>query len=91
VDVAVEALALGLEALEHPLGDLDRLVTALRVRRHPASAQEGRTGLDVADRKLELLQPAEGEPARLVWLTADAGLQLRVPLVGPLETLDLYA
>ncbi|HEY8656146.1 MAG TPA: hypothetical protein VIN34_05380 [Candidatus Limnocylindria bacterium] len=45
----------------------------------------------MADRKLELLQPAEGEPARLVWLTADAGLRLRVPLVGPLETLDLYA
>jgi len=46
----------------------------------------------VADRQLQLLQPAEGELARLVGLPAGgAGLRLGAPLVGALEPLDLLA
>ena len=65
--VPVQPLALGLEALEDPLGDgRDLVLGVAALRLGPGAAEVGGARLDVADRELELLQPAERAPAGLV-------------------------
>jgi hypothetical protein len=70
VHIAVQSLALGLEALEDALGDGDDLFL-LGVRREldAGAAQVRGARLDVADRELQLLQAAERALRSLVWFT----------------------
>jgi len=92
VHVAVQALALGLEALEDALRDRDDLLLlVVRLELDPGAAEVRGAGLDVGDRELQLLQPAEGALRRLVRLTRRARLPLGALLVGLLELLDLLA
>jgi len=89
MDVAVQALALRLQALEDPLSPFDGLVLDLGIRGCPGAGEIGRARLDVADRELELLQPAEGDLTGLVGLAGRPRLRFRPPLVGALEAFDL--
>src|SRR5256714_14140407 len=67
VHVAVEALPLGLEALEHAHRDAADLLLVIVAGRLDAGPTEVRGArFDVADRQLELLQPAEGALRRFV-------------------------
>ncbi|HEV2011538.1 MAG TPA: hypothetical protein VGS17_10995 [Candidatus Limnocylindria bacterium] len=91
MDIAVQSLALGLEALEDALRDGDELPVLFTLWLDAAAAQVRGARLDVADRELQLLQPAEGALAGLVRLARDARLALRALLVGALELLDLLA
>lgn len=88
--VAIEPLALGLEALEDALGDGDDLLLLVVRRELDAGAAEVcGAGLDVADRELQLLQPAERALRGLVRLARRFGLTLGALRVGLLESLDL--
>lgn len=91
MDVAIQPLALGLEALEDALRDGDELPVLFTLWLDAAAAEVRGARLDVADRELQLLQPAERALARLVRLAGDARLALRALLVGALELLDLLA
>ncbi len=90
--IAVQPLALGLEALEDALGDGDDLFL-LVVRREldPGATEVCGARLDVADRELQLLQAAEGALRSLVRFTRGARLTLGTLLVRLLEPLDLLA
>src|SRR5437762_3171088 len=88
--VAVEALALGLEALEHAhrdAADLLLVIVAGRLDAGPAKVRGAR--LDVTDRQLQLFQPAEGALRRFVRRARGTRLRFRALLVGALELLDL--
>jgi hypothetical protein len=92
VHIAVQPLTLGLEALENALRDSDDLLllgVGLEVDARAAEVRGAR--LDVADRELQLLQPAERALGRLVGLARRARLTLGALLVGLLELLDLLA
>jgi len=90
--VAIEPLALGLEALEDALRDGDDLLLLVVRRELDAGAPEVRRArLDVADRELQLLQPAERALRGLVRLARGARLALGALRVGLLEPLDLLA
>src|SRR5438876_6306584 len=90
VHVAVESLALGLEALEDALGDGDAgLLLLVELRRDARAAKVRGARLDVADRELELLQPAERALRGFVGGARRARLRLRALLVGLLELLAL--
>src|SRR2546423_1290474 len=56
VHVAVETLSLGLEAAEHALCDLHRLVVGIRRWIDPRTEEIGGARLDVLDHKLQLLE-----------------------------------
>jgi hypothetical protein len=89
VDVPVQPLALRLEALEDALRDGDELLVLFALRDDATTAEVRRARLDMADRELQLLQPAERALARLVRLAGRARLAFRPLLVGALELLDL--
>jgi len=92
VHVAVEPLALGLEALEDALGDGDDLLLlVVRLELDAGAAEVRGARLDVADRELQLLQPAERALRGLVRLARRFGLTLGALRVGLLEPLDLLA
>src|SRR5258708_4460708 len=92
VDVAVQPLALRLEALEHPLRDgRDRILLLPAPRLPPAAAEVRGARFDVTDRELKLLEPAKCALARLLLRAARARLALGAPLVGLLELVDLLA
>jgi len=92
VHVAIETFALGLEALEDALGDGDDLLLlVVRLELDPGTAQVRRARLDVGDRELQLLQPAERALRRLVRLARGPRLALRTLRVGLVELLDLLA
>jgi hypothetical protein len=90
--VAIEPLALGLEALEDALGDGDDLLLLVVRRELDTGAAEVRgAGLDMADRELQLLQPAERALRSLVRLAGRTRLALGALRIGLLEALDLLA
>jgi hypothetical protein len=92
VHVAVQALALRLERLEHALRDLEGLVAVLRrLRRDPRAEQVRRARLDVLDDKLQLLEPAIRDLRRLIRFSIDGATRLRLggALVRPRELVDL--
>jgi hypothetical protein len=88
--VAIEALPLGLEALEDALGDGDDLLLLVVRRELDAGAAEIRGArFDVTDRELQLLQPAERALRGLVRLARRPRLTLGALRVSLLESLDL--
>lgn len=90
MDVAIEPLALGLEALEDPLGDGDDLLLfVVRLELDAGAAEVRGARFDVADRELQLLQPAERALRGLIRLARRFGLTLGALRVGLLEPLDL--
>ncbi|HEY8829401.1 MAG TPA: hypothetical protein VIM83_02260 [Candidatus Limnocylindria bacterium] len=90
--VAVEPLALGLEALEDALGHGDDLLLlVVRLELDAGAAEVRGARLDVADRELQLLQPAERALRSLIRLARRARLTLGALRVGLLEPLDLLA
>jgi hypothetical protein len=92
VHVAIQPLALGLEALEDALSDGDDLLLLVVGLELDAGAAEVRGArFDVVDRKLQLLQSAERALRGLVRLARRFGLTLGALRVGLLEPLDLLA
>jgi hypothetical protein len=92
VHVAVQPLALGLEALEDALGDRhDLLLIVVALQLDAGATEICRARLDVTDRELQLLQAAERALRGLVGLARRARLTLGALLVGLLELLDLLA
>ena len=89
--VAVEALALGLEALEHPLRHLDRLVGLRLGEIDPGAEEVGRARLDVLHHELELLQPPVVALRLLVGLAARGTPSLGFTLIRLSEPIDLLA
>ncbi len=92
--VAVQALALGLEALEHALRDVELLLAAtVHLGLDPRAEQIRNARFDVLHDELELLQPPIGTLRRLVELALarPTRLSLGHPLVGTRELLDLLA
>ena len=88
--IAVETLPLGLEALEHALGDAaDLLLVVVACRLDAGPAQVRGARFDMPDRQLQLLQPAEGALGRFVRRARRTRLRFRPLLVRALELLDL--
>ena len=89
--VAVEALALGLEALEHALRDLDRLI-ALRFGEIDTGAKEiGGARFDVLHHELQLLEPPVVALRLLVGLAARGAARLGLTLIRLSKPIDLLA
>ena len=93
MDVAVEALALCLEALEDALRDIERLAVAVRLGLDAGAEQIRNARFDVLRDELQLLQAAIGPLRLLVEIAFGRSTRLRLghPLVGARELLDLLA
>ena len=94
VHIAIQAFALGLEAIEHPLRDLDRFVLILlRGGVDPRSEEIRGARLDVLHDELQLLEPAVSPLRRFVELAVRRASRtlLRLLLVVLAVTLDLVA
>ena len=92
--IAIQAFALGLEAIEHPLRDLDRFVLILlRGGVDPRSKEVRGARLDVLHDELQLLQPAIAPLRRFVELAVRRAARalFGVLLIRLAVTLDLLA
>src|SRR5207245_11122665 len=94
VHIPIQALAVGLDAIEHPLPALDRfLLILLRGGVDPRSEEIRGARLDVLHDELQLLEPAVSPLRRFVELAVRRASRtlLRLLLVVLAVTLDLVA